>query len=107
MKAELNELITRVGPATPCGELLRRYWQPVALVDEFNAALDPAMAVRPVKAVRLLGQAPTFPLAATRATACAARFTAGSSPPMATAWRPRPSRPAAHCASASRSAATL
>ncbi len=56
MKAELNELITRVGPATPCGELLRRYWQPVALVDEFNAALDPAMAVRPVKAVRLLGQ---------------------------------------------------
>jgi len=56
MKAEHNELITRVGPGTPCGDLLRHYWQPVALVDEFNSALDPAMAVRPVKAVRLLGQ---------------------------------------------------
>lgn len=56
MKAEQNELITRIGPGTPCGDLLRRYWHPVALVDEFNPALDPAMAVRPVKAVRLLGQ---------------------------------------------------
>ena len=56
MKAELNELITRIGPGTPCGDLMRRYWQPVALVDEFNPTLDPAMGVRPVKAVRLLGQ---------------------------------------------------
>ena len=56
MQAAQNELITRVGPGTPCGELMRRYWQPVALVDEFNPALDPAMGVRPVKAVRLLGQ---------------------------------------------------
>ena len=56
MKAEQNELITRIGPGTPCGDLMRRYWQPVALVDEFNPALDPAMGVRPVKAVRLLGQ---------------------------------------------------
>ena len=35
---------------------MRRYWQPVALVDEFNPALDPRMEHRPVKAVRLLGQ---------------------------------------------------
>ena len=56
MKAEQNQLITRIGPGTPCGDLMRRYWQPVALVDEFNPALDPAMGVRPVKAVRLLGQ---------------------------------------------------
>jgi phthalate 4,5-dioxygenase oxygenase subunit len=56
MKAEQNELITRVGPGTPCGDLLRRYWQPVALVDEFNPALDPRVAQRPVKAVRLFGQ---------------------------------------------------
>ena len=41
MKSEQNELITRVGPATPCGAVLRRYWQPVALVDEFDPALDP------------------------------------------------------------------
>jgi phthalate 4,5-dioxygenase len=56
MKAELNERITRVGPGTPCGELLRRYWQPVALLDEFDPQLDPSMATRPVKAVRVLGQ---------------------------------------------------
>jgi len=56
MKADLNERITRIGPGTPCGQLMRRYWQPVALVDEFNPALDPPMAIRPVKPVRLLGQ---------------------------------------------------
>ena len=56
MKAELNQRLTQVGPHTPGGELLRRYWQPVALLDEFDPALDPAMAVRPVKAVRVLGQ---------------------------------------------------
>jgi 5,5'-dehydrodivanillate O-demethylase len=24
---EENEILTRVGPGTPCGEMLRRYWQ--------------------------------------------------------------------------------
>ncbi|MEY4713219.1 MAG: Phthalate 4,5-dioxygenase oxygenase subunit [Pseudomonadota bacterium] len=56
MKAEVNERITRIGTGTACGNLMRHYWQPVALVDEFNPALDPVMAVRPVKAVRVLGQ---------------------------------------------------
>ena len=56
MKAEMNERLTRIGPGTPCGQLMRQYWQPVALVDEFNPTLDPNMAIRPVKAVRLLGQ---------------------------------------------------
>ena len=56
MKAEQNELLTRIGPGTACGALLRQYWQPVALVDEFDATLDPEMGRRPVKAVRLLGQ---------------------------------------------------
>lgn len=46
---EQNEEITRVGPGTPCGEFMRRYWQPVALVDELPDE-------RPVKAVRLLGE---------------------------------------------------
>src|SRR4051812_35773888 len=31
---EENDLLTRTGPGTPCGELLRRYWQPVALAEE-------------------------------------------------------------------------
>jgi phthalate 4,5-dioxygenase len=49
ISAEQNELMTRVGPGTPAGGLLRNYWQPVALVDEMRGA-------RPVKAVRLLGE---------------------------------------------------
>ena len=56
MRAEQNELITRVGPGTPCGKLMRHYWQPVALIDEFDPTLAPEMALRPVKAVRVLGQ---------------------------------------------------
>ncbi|TFZ00564.1 aromatic ring-hydroxylating dioxygenase subunit alpha [Ramlibacter henchirensis] len=56
MKADQNELLTRIGPGTACGAVLRRYWQPVALVDEFDPALDPRMAQRPVKALRALGQ---------------------------------------------------
>src|SRR6266478_2538231 len=33
---EENELLTRVGRGTPCGELLRRYWHPVAAAGEFT-----------------------------------------------------------------------
>lgn len=46
---EQNDTYTRVGPGSSCGELLRLYWQPVALVDEFDG-------LRPVRPVRLLGQ---------------------------------------------------
>jgi len=56
MKAEQNHLITRIGAGTPCGAVLRSYWQPVALVDEFNPVLDPRMAQRPLKALRVMGQ---------------------------------------------------
>ena len=56
MQAELNQLLTRIGPGTDCGALMRQYWQPVALLDEFDARLDPRMADRPLKPVRLLGQ---------------------------------------------------
>ncbi|AQH04099.1 ring-hydroxylating oxygenase subunit alpha (plasmid) [Burkholderia sp. KK1] len=49
MSSQQNEKITRVGKDTPAGQLLRRYWQPVALVEELPAE-------RPVKAVRLMGQ---------------------------------------------------
>lgn len=27
---EMNERLTRVGPGTPMGELMRRYWHPIA-----------------------------------------------------------------------------
>jgi hypothetical protein len=49
MTREENELLTRVGPATPGGELLRRYWQPAALSEE----LPPRSAPKPL---RLLGE---------------------------------------------------
>jgi nitrite reductase/ring-hydroxylating ferredoxin subunit len=49
ISAEQNELMTRIGPGTPAGKLLRRYWQPVALADEMQGE-------RPVKAVRVFGE---------------------------------------------------
>lgn len=53
MSREQNDRISRVGPGDPAGRLLRRYWQPVALLDEFDEA---RVGPRPVKAVRVLGQ---------------------------------------------------
>ena len=45
-----NELLTRVGRATPTGELMRRYWIPALLAEEI-----PAPDCAPVR-VRLLGE---------------------------------------------------
>ena len=56
MNAKQNERIIRIGPDTPCGQLLRRHWQPAALVAEFDLALGPRMVRLPVKAVRQLWQ---------------------------------------------------
>jgi nitrite reductase/ring-hydroxylating ferredoxin subunit len=41
----MNDLLTQTGPGTPCGALLRRYWQPVALSEE----LPPGGAPLPVR----------------------------------------------------------
>ena len=49
LSAERNALITQSGPGTPLGAMMRQYWQPAALVDEFDG-------VRPVRPVRLLGE---------------------------------------------------
>src|SRR5215831_9163692 len=49
LSAEQNDLITRTGPGTPAGRLMRCYWQPAALVDELAGN-------RPIKPVRLLGE---------------------------------------------------
>lgn len=46
---ELNDTITRTGPGTGAGEVMRRYWQPAALSDEL-------MSNRPVVPVTLLGE---------------------------------------------------
>ena len=50
MRAEDNERLTRVGPGTPGGEMLRRYWHPVLLASEL-----PAPDWAPIR-VRLLGE---------------------------------------------------
>src|SRR5919202_504158 len=34
LSKEENDLLTQTGPGTPGGNLLRRYWQPVALAEE-------------------------------------------------------------------------
>jgi hypothetical protein len=49
LSAELNDRITLTGPKAPAGALMRRYWQPAALVDELAGN-------RPIKAVRLMGE---------------------------------------------------
>lgn len=37
MDAHENELLTRVGPGTPAGETLRKYWLPVGFSDEISS----------------------------------------------------------------------
>ncbi|HEY7061596.1 MAG TPA: Rieske 2Fe-2S domain-containing protein [Chloroflexota bacterium] len=46
---EENERLTRVGPGTPAGALLRRYWHPVAIAEELTDE-------QPTKFVRVLGE---------------------------------------------------
>src|SRR6476659_1703848 len=46
---EENELLTRVGPGTPMGELLRRYWMPVGYPSELTDE-------QPTKFVRIMGE---------------------------------------------------
>ncbi len=49
LSVEQNERLTRVGPGTPMGELMRRYWHPIAASVELDAD-------NPTKEVRLLGE---------------------------------------------------
>ena len=48
LTVEENERITKVGPGTPMGELMRRYWHPVAGAAELDD--------NPVKPVKILGE---------------------------------------------------
>ena len=45
--ARCNETLAAVGPGTPCGELLRRYWQPIALSESLQSV---------PRKVRILGE---------------------------------------------------
>jgi hypothetical protein len=46
---EENELLTQVDRGTPCGELLRRYWHPVAAAAELSEE-------KPIRSVNILGE---------------------------------------------------
>lgn len=48
LSVEENERLTQVGPGTPAGELLRRYWYPVATSSD--------LADNPVRSVLILGE---------------------------------------------------
>src|SRR5487761_319223 len=48
LKEEDNHLLTKVGPGTPMGELMRRYWMPIAAIAEMDDT--------PTKPVRLMGE---------------------------------------------------
>ena len=48
LTVEQNERLTKVGPGTPMGELMRRYWHPVAVSSDLDTD--------PVKPVTLLGE---------------------------------------------------
>ena len=52
LSSQANERLVRVGPGTPMGALMRRYWHPVATSYE--------MTQDPVKSVRILGETLTL-----------------------------------------------
>jgi len=52
LSAEQNERLTRVDAGTPMGELLRRYWHPIAASAQLRE--------KPVRPIRLLGESLTL-----------------------------------------------
>jgi 5,5'-dehydrodivanillate O-demethylase oxygenase subunit len=46
---EENELLTKVGPGTPMGELLRRYWQPIGVAGDLTPE-------NPKKRIKVMGE---------------------------------------------------
>jgi 5,5'-dehydrodivanillate O-demethylase oxygenase subunit len=48
LDAAKNQLLTQVGHGTPMGDLLRRYWMPIAALSEFDSVS--------VKPIRLMGE---------------------------------------------------
>ena len=49
LSREENDMLTRVGPGTPCGEMLRRYWWPIGFSELVKEKQSPTK-------VRLLGE---------------------------------------------------
>ena len=47
LSKEQNERLTQVGPGTPMGELMRRYWQPIAGSVQLNDETPTARGADP------------------------------------------------------------
>jgi len=73
----VDKELTQVGSGTPCGEYLRRFWQPVVVSSDLGDV---------PKRLKILGS---------RATGFAAVITAGSSAATARSSKRRASRPTA------------
>ena len=65
LTAEQNDRYSRVGPGTPMGKVMRRYWHPITASAELNEE-------NPTKEIRLLGNlganAQDFPEVASKNT---------------------------------------
>ena len=55
LKPEENELLTRIGPETPMGCLLRRFWLPALLEKEIAGTDGDPVKLRLLAHVSLLG----------------------------------------------------
>ena len=49
LSAKDNQLVTKIEENSPCGNLLRSYWHPLALTEELTAS-------RAAKAVKIMGE---------------------------------------------------
>ena len=102
-----NEMLTRVGPGTPMGNLMREYWIPACLSAELKADGEPMrlmllgeqlIAFRDtdgrigIMEHRCPHRCASLSSAATSRAGCAASITAGSSTFQATAWTCRTCR---------------
>ena len=117
---EDNDLLCRVGPGTPMGELMRQYWIPalygwelepdgqplrIRLLGEDLIALRDTTGKVGVTQENCPHRGVACSSAATKKRACAASTTAGSSTPRATASTCRTSRPRACSRARSRATA--
>ena len=53
LSTEENEIITRVGPGTPAGEMLRRYWWPVGFTEHVQSQRQPGQSSTPRRRFRI------------------------------------------------------
>ncbi len=96
LRHEQQELLTQTGPATPLGELLRRYWVPALLSEELPAPDCPPVRVKLLSLASSMNSAPTGGyrsiLAEMKKAACAARIMAGNTITWAIVWKSPRSR---------------